>query len=81
MYRTYCESPALSISTPGVVYKAIEVPENTPVISNVDIQNLLDVLCCFYDFSNNKPESNNELRVAWDKAKDKQQEMSGCLVI
>ena len=52
----------MSLNTPGCVYKALEIPTDTPVISDVARQNLLDVLCCFYDFSRNEPKNNNELR-------------------
>ena len=44
------------------------MPLDTPVISDVDRQALLDVLCCFYDFSNSRPTSNGELRDAWNNA-------------
>ena len=35
---------------------------------------LLDVLCCFYDFSGNKPSNTGELRDAWIRAQEKQNE-------
>ena len=51
----YCEVPALSLSEPGLVFKALQVLEGTPSISEEDRQHLLDMLCCFYDFIKNKP--------------------------
>ena len=64
----YCEDPALSLSEPGLVLQALQVPEDTPSISDEDRQHLLDVLCCFYDFSNNKPSNTGALRDAWNRA-------------
>ncbi len=68
----YCEDPALSLSEPGLVFNALEVPLHTPSISDADRQHLLDMLCCFYDFSKNKPSTTGELRDAWNKARETQ---------
>ena len=57
------------------MYKALEAPASTPVLSNEDRQAILDVLCCFYDFSNNKPSKTGDLRDAWYKAQSTQDEM------
>ena len=75
--QSYCEDPALSLSTPGVVFKALEVPKDTPVISDADRANLLDVLCCSYDFTKNQPKGTGDLKDAWDAAKMKQGATSG----
>jgi len=68
----YCEDSALSLSEPGQWYKALEVPSHTPELNDEDRQNLLDALCCFYDFSGSKPSSSGELRDAWDRAQSMQ---------
>ena len=77
MLQSYCENAALSLSTFGVAFKALEVPKDTPVISDDDRANLLDVLCCFYDFTLNKPSGTGDLRDAWDTVRRKQDTMSG----
>ena len=66
--KPYCENNALSLGNPGCVYKALHVPSDTPVISDVDRQQILDALCCFYDFGNVKPSSKGELMDAWNRA-------------
>jgi len=71
----YCEDPALSLAFPGSVYKALSVPADTAVLSDDDRAGLLDVLCCFYDFTQNKPASNGDLRTAWYKAVKTQQDL------
>ena len=60
----YCEDIALSLKFPGSTYKALSVHADTEVLSDEDRQNLFDVLCCFYDFSQNKPNSKGELGAA-----------------
>ncbi len=71
----YCENPALSLSEPGLVYKALHVPDGTPVIKDDDRQELLDMLTCFYDFSQCRPANSGELMQAWRRAHDVQSEM------
>jgi hypothetical protein len=71
----YCEDTALSLKFPGSVYKALSVPADTAVLSDDDRADLLGVLCCFYDFSQNKPGSKGDLRAAWFKAVQKQEEL------
>jgi len=68
MILAYCENPSLSLAHPGSSYKALNVPADTTVLSDDDREGLLDVLCCFYDFTKNKPTSNGELQQAWVKA-------------
>ena len=70
----FCEHAALYLSAPGLVYKALEVPPDTPVLSDVDRQAILDALCCFYDFSKVKPSNKGGLMDAWNKAVDSQPE-------
>ena len=60
---------------PGSVYNALAVPASTPVITDIDRQAILDVLCCFYDFSGNKPSSNCDLKDAWERAQETPDEM------
>jgi hypothetical protein len=72
---SYCEDPALSLAFPGSVYKALSVPADTTVLSDDDREGLLDVLCCFYDFTENKPTSNGDLQQAWFKAVKTQQDL------
>ena len=67
MLFPYCENPALSLMYPGVTYNAIDIPDDTAEISDVDRQQLLDVLCCFYNFDGNRPKAAGDLRDVWDK--------------
>ncbi len=53
---------------------AILIPEDAPVLDDDDRKRLLDVLCCFYDFTNCKPQSRGELKDAWWCAVKKQEE-------
>ena len=59
---------------PGVAYSAIVVPDDTEEISDVDRQQLLDVLCCFYNFDGNRPKAAGALRDVWEKVVEKQTE-------
>ena len=69
---TNCEDTGLSLGNPGIVYKALDVPEDTPVLCDQDRQQLLDVLCCFYDLSNNQPANKGVLWKVWGQAVSRQ---------
>ena len=71
----YCDNTALSINTPGSVYKALSVPANTAVLSDDDRAHLFNVLCCFYDFSQYDPGGDPALLHAWYKAVQTQMDL------
>ena len=71
----YCENVGLSLQHLGITYKALLVPNDTEVISHEDRESLLEVLCCFYDFSHNEPASKGGLGDAWVKACRAQKEL------
>ncbi len=48
----YGEHRSLSLSQPGITYNALQMLEDTPVISPEDRQSVLDALVCFYSFEN-----------------------------
>ena len=73
--NVYCENPTLSLSEPGSVFNVLEVFVETRSINDEDRRHLLDVLCCFYDFRGNKPSNTGELRDAWIRAQEKQNEL------
>ena len=68
----YCEDPALSLSEPGLVLQALQVPEDTSSINDKDRQHILVMLCCFYDFIKNKPSNMDALRDAWNRVQETQ---------
>ena len=70
----YCEDPAMSMAAPGCCYKGLLVPADTVVISDEDRQAILDMLCCFYDFSGNRAKSSGVLMNAWESAVKVQEE-------
>ena len=63
----YCEDPALSLGNPGATCKAMHLPPSTPVMDPGYLQEVLDVLVCFYDFSQCKVGGGKDVRKAyWD---------------
>ena len=72
MLFPYCENPALSLQYPVVKYNALNIPADTPEISDIDRQQLFDCLNCFYCFDGNRPAAVGSLRDVWQNVVDNQ---------
>ena len=64
----YCEDKGLSLRNPGVTINMMYMAPDTPVIDPDVRRQLLDMLVCFYDFSQNKPAKKGALYRAWENA-------------
>ncbi|CAK0815940.1 unnamed protein product [Prorocentrum cordatum] len=61
----YCSDPALMLGHPGATCRALHLPPDTPAISPGFLQEVLDVLVCFYDLSQCKVGGGRAIREAY----------------
>ena len=65
----------------GVKYKSVDIPESMPTLSDEDRMALFEVLCCFFDLSASYPKNPGEMRDAWKKAFEAQQQNSRRILV
>jgi hypothetical protein len=73
--KPYCEHPLQSLQHCGVLFKALMIPNSTPVISAEDRFELLFCISSFYDLEAAKPARSGSIRDAWNRALERQDQM------